>query len=60
MNNFARTLAVELAEVTFVVALPCFMHIHKTLPMFANGQTYQRRGNHSTRNHGACLPHYAA
>lgn len=37
MNNFARTLAVELAEVTFVVALPCFMHIHKILLMFAKG-----------------------
>lgn len=41
MNNFARTLAVELAEVTLVVALPCFMHIHKTLLMFAKGQMYQ-------------------
>lgn len=56
MNNFARTLAVELAEVTFVVALPCFMHIHKILLMFAKGQTYQGRSNLSIRKHGACLP----
>lgn len=41
MNNFARTLAEELAEVTFVVALPGFIHIHKTLLTFAEGLMYQ-------------------
>lgn len=56
MNNFARTLAVELAKVTFVVSFPCFMHIHKILLIFAKGQTYQERGNLSIRKHGACLP----
>lgn len=39
MNNFARTLEAELAEVTFVVPLPCFMYIHKILLMFAKGHT---------------------